>query len=225
MLALKSTRLSQGGATQIDWNNPITRGLVFAVVGDNATDLVTGTRRTLVSGTFGGRAIGGAGVARRFNNDSDFYAGITAADTATEFGVFTINDVQSMGNFSGLISHTSNLGNNQGWAFAQNLGALVMYAGGSNPRSMGISTAEALGHHAIYGGYGGGVFKSYFDGQARQEVTATDPPMVGAGYIKVSSSRDVRANVSRHYLSLVWDRLPSADEYASVYANPWQIFR
>lgn len=28
MLALKSTRLSQGGASQIDWGNPITKGLV-----------------------------------------------------------------------------------------------------------------------------------------------------------------------------------------------------
>jgi hypothetical protein len=36
MLALKSTRLSQAGAREIDWGNPITRGLFFAHSGGHS---------------------------------------------------------------------------------------------------------------------------------------------------------------------------------------------
>lgn len=75
------------------------------------------------------------------------------------------------------------------------------------------------------GGYENSVFASYYDGrQTRTNAATTVAPATGAGYIKVAASRDVDTTGAKFALVAIWDRLPSAAEYAELYENPWQLF-
>jgi len=207
--------------------NPLTRGLIFCQVGDIPYDIVNGKFADSGSGT-PGKTVGALGKAVDFNSTAHFYSGNSAADNATAYGMLVVAQVSSLGAYGGLLAHTSNLGTTQGWAAWQDTGGNAVFYGSAGTEVSTTKTTATVTNNIIShfgGGYENTNFCSYLNGVLTATFgTSSAAPQTGAGYIKVASSRDVAGLVGKFYLTCIWNRLPSAAEYASLYANCWQLF-
>ena len=212
-------------AVVVDRSNPITHGLVFAQVGNTVYDRVGAGKRTSGSGS-PTSGVGTPGLSRSYNSTADFYSGNSEVDLATSCGMFAQVNITALATNAAVLTHTKDLGTTQGWASWQNrLDALVFYDGAGTYRSAGIATSVLTsgGLCTLGGGFNGTAYAMYRNGLLTASGTG-NAIAPGAGYIKVAGSRDVYGVTGDIFLVAIWDRLPTAEEYASLHANPYQLF-
>lgn len=217
------------GIVDIDWSNPLTRGLVFCQLGDEPRDMCTGIYRTSGSGT-PNKATNREGKLRSYATSADFYSGNLKADIATSLGMFCIANATTIGANAAFVSHTSDLTTGRGFSAFQASGTTLNFFSGNNDTAISanltIVEVTSAGICTLGGGVSSaGVCNAYFNGRQTVNSSGHAAPQVGTGLVKVASSRDVVALTTQTNLTLMWDRLPSASEYAILHSNPWQIFK
>lgn len=215
------------GAVEIDWSNPITRGLVFLHnAADFGTNLVDGAYASFQSGTVGLTSIP-SGTGLEFSNGviewavptmtfplSMFMHGraFSAAD-APLMGVFGPGPTRSgvyVNNENGLVSAVN--ANNDGFSTNSTTGFTDSFSDSSI--CLAVSTAANL--NVFYDGV------QILDG-IRGDVR-TDLNRVSFSFIN-ESTRFGRNGSGSHAISGVWDRELEDWEKVSLYENPWQLLK
>lgn len=210
------------GPVQIDWSNPITRGLVDALI---PADLVTvrGARTSTASLV---QAHGLAGRARVSTDGAS--AGVNdlyptfglIAPPITHFGVYRLTGTPGGARrFLGTEQAVSS-----GYSFAPNGTNFRALVSGGSPTVLtgsAVSTALKCDVHVINGStqalYENGVLTAGPSAYASYAVASV-------GYY-VGASANTASAGAEVYLSAVWSRELSAAEIRSLADNPWQIFQ
>jgi len=225
----------QNGPAQIDWSNPITRGMSLCV-GQDKRNLISNKQAT-VTGTK--RTVGAKGVANGFG--ATFGAGTTDAivtdltahsQQRTYLTVATRNGVG--GGSGGRLLEKRTAGavveawyNNAGGStidfWKQYSGANALYnvpvPTNNIPFAMAIS---------VNGDAPTGYPSCYRDGKKLTVAGTTSSGTVTTNtdaYVIGNRTNDSARNWDGEiYLTVFWDRLLNESELSSVTANPWQIF-
>jgi hypothetical protein len=238
MLNLKVTRLGQAGATQVDWGNALTQGLICAVnmatPGLNMANLKVGTSTTVgtINNAIGsvGKCIQSASGVLSVTNESLFIpegpvthfllADITALDNPYG-GFFAVSDAATNGCFSiqreGSSSTNVSLyrDNGLGKEFSGGLTAIV----GTGLRRITCSSASRTGTATLY------VEKTKTTGTTVLSSGTVASAGVSARYFgerAASTSFNADGNI---FLHLAWNRVLEDSEVYAIHNNPWQIFR
>lgn len=213
------------GAARINWRNPITRGLIMAVVGKTGKDLVSGSlgygaNASAIDVALAGTTIDTMGVNSPTNltHGAPFYG--RAGGIPSDPGQFTFLQWRkhlSTGNYG-----TSNIG---GWVNSGGDKAFLLglqyssanfYPGVGNTRlSTGISLKDDL-WHMLSVSLGGGTARAWIDGVNRTSGAAVAPTF------NFTFSYDI-FQLPSSPLSLLFERELSAAEQLSLYRDPWQV--
>ena len=211
----------------VDWSNPITRGLVFAGIGTDDSNLVYKTRQT--SGL--NQIVGSQGRALA---GSQKHANDTRINVTSEVTLFALTqNVGGLGdNYPNLISkityasESSNSGyqlqlraatgelrklmfgvfNNNSYTTYALLSATTFVTANQVFSACGVSSA---GGRSLYIN---GILES--TKAATTMGTPTDGVQIGG----------TGSGETRNYVSFIWNRALTAAEVATVNANPWQLF-
>jgi hypothetical protein len=237
MLALKSTRLSQAGATSIDWGNPIARGLVSVL---NAPTVINKVGAFPLSAYTKGISHLGDGSSLAFQNTPAFGSAATIVLLATAFrdasGVTTGSYLGGLGNSSA---------GNQLFSIstASQLGSVAMRAIIRTTNGGGITTAESASIPTGVSSSVMEVFAAVYDGTTSLKLyrngaddTAGNLNTAASGSIStldtnclggIRRGTNLYSQTGGQYneLSAVWNRALTKAELVSISANPWQIFR
>lgn len=214
VLLTRGTRLSQPqGPVEVDWANPIARGLFssFYASERKPNTTVNGTYTTNADGT----VVRGSGMnypvsypATKNIGTGDYtFLVVHRPYTASSIGstAVTMSDQASnvwIGDASGSGAHQ---------------------CGGTRVSSGFLTSAGKLSTHV--GTRRSGVIRAYTNGQTGG-ATASSSSSVNITSICIGSYTGLGyAFFSDYAASLVWDRALSAAEIASISANPWQLFK
>lgn len=227
-------------AVGIDWNNPLTSGLVFAYLPCATADAARG-----LQGDFGGS--GGAltptpnGLSRAFNQDRTIIFPRDSVLEPTSVTVLAfVRSVYAQGSYARPFAKTYSNGGASpydSFGFEYNSGGgdptsarFVVSTGGSytyvtvgvdttNPQKIGLSYEP-----------GGSGLKAYRDGV----LVTTDTGITGSITYDASGTGDLIVGgysdsasgnwVGDVYCAFVWNRRLSDAEVAQWSANPWQLF-
>jgi hypothetical protein len=218
MLQLKSTRLSQFGAREIDWSNPITQGFSDAILmGDqvinrNAEQINTGAVKK------NGVSMLGVGVdIPNAAHKIEYLDPLFNPPSSSSFTILAVYQLRTTnGRLMGSFASTT-----YGQLFLPN-GSNFRYgvAGGGNT----IITGGAVHTRPkIDVGRYDGTSVSYFE-NGRLSGTATGGYNNGIRNFSIGAV-DTSACLSIVPLVAFWSRALSDSEVGSISANPWQLFR
>lgn len=204
--------------TPVDQTNPITKGLRLAFIPGNNPFPVAGARQ---DGQF--TATNGNIPAPRPAPGNSVYP---------QFSFFLL--FTSKPTISGVISTPLGYGpasvDNTGFGFSVDHGN-PSYAGafyiGDSYTIIGKPAGTIVGNtrYAIAGTYDGTYGRGYSNG-----VLTVGPTASGAGAVNSDTfciNQNTLGNnptVNKIYVALIWDRVLSASEIASITASPWQVF-
>jgi hypothetical protein len=221
----------QQGPTRIDWNNPITRGLLSCIDGNSNRNIVNSAGPTANTTT---RDIGAAGVGIRFGASTyETFALNRSAITnqVTQFALldytvitgansFIFGDVEASGaGFNaGLYTNTSNF-------------FFFLKTSGSSSSITSATSANTGGPLAVYpsfrlcGRYDGANLGIYVNGKSdATPVGKTGNVDASAFSLNVNRWNNANPCAGLLQLGLVWARALSGAEITSISDNPWQIF-
>ncbi len=233
ILPSRRTRQPQG-AVRVDWRNPLTRGLQFASVGGNGTNVASGFP---LSGS-AGFAASQHGVVRTFNGSSQQLSAPYTTTTAA-FTLFALAKCTNQTATNTLISLGS-----------AGSGFMMLDLSGtesSDPLRLyvydGTLLKQTYSYNPIYNEYAafcgvvpplGGTMVAYQNGVLRSHDTGErtgynfNPVVnvsVGANYTSGAPSNYFNGDIAA---SFFWNRDLSAQEVAEISAeisaNPWQLF-
>jgi hypothetical protein len=216
----------QNGPSLIDWSNPITRGVVFALP-FGRREAVNGKTGT-ASGTVA-QGITSRGLAVKLNGSSYLDFGSTPFIDPT--GPFTISlyeetiTAQAYSTLLSLPCGTNQLtwlrGSSAGYycAVGKSNGTAALFAGTgaqtSGEKKRFILTGTALNNYATY--------RLWMDGVELSRTTQSFGA-IATGNTKIGQDgvdNPFNGNVQD---VIFWNRLLNESELASITANPWQIF-
>lgn len=225
-------------AAGIDWGNPITRGLVAAILPSVAYNDFLSPATTV--STFGTAPVKSPGIAGVGPSSKAATGGIylTASDnryTGAAQSHFMLADISAIvGDYAGLIG-TSKGDGSAGSISIQRNGSLNSYRVYNNP-----TNGSAFGNTTDIVGAGLKAVTLTADANnptnwvayLNQAVWGSGTVTSGVttqttGRLLTLSERSVSASVSHQgiwFLRLAWNRILSAQEVASLATNPWQIF-
>lgn len=228
------TRQPQAGLVQIDWSNPHTRGLVFAVnAGDSQwTDAVSGKRPTVATAS---QSVGNQGKDIQGVSSYLNYGRTGADDVTTDGMILYIGRADSYpvtsGNCVVLQSDDSATGN--GFNFGLDNQSLVNNGfftdanNGSFGHNSGSNVVSSLTDHGVFASiWSPAGWMMLANGKLVNSGTTTFYASAGAGRATRLGSRWY-AGLQNHrdVLILVYNRAPSGRELMSIFANPWQIYK
>ena len=219
----------------IDWSNPITRDLIFAVSG-TGPDAVSGQQGVALASGKQGITKNGVAIESTSTTDGGYYYPLSKSipNTLGDVTLFQTVEIDSWSSYSSLLCIPAAAGS---WsppygAFGlQRVGvdnklrlwgtdggvwfvtSLPVYAG--NSYSIGASRSGASAIFDVNGATESvsGVVGA-FDLSARQPICL----------LQRSSSNNGEGIDGRSAITLLWKRALSADELKSIRENPWQIF-
>lgn len=236
MLALRSTRLSQAGAAQVDWANPITRGLAYAYNGTNSSALAVGTRKAY---TAQGEATGFGSTLGIGSTDSVqlpinynapertyFFQAMYLSAGGGNFG--RIFDKRSSGVQTELLYTDSGAGVGVlQYNRALTGGNIAFVTGPVGTVPVGTPFTFALTYSdmtptSLPSFYLNGVAigAALWGSSSGTAVSNSEPYVLGNR--KNDNLRNFDGWIGPFY---IFDRILSAAEVASLSANPWQVFR
>ena len=210
--------------TGIDWGNPITKGLQFAVVPfSRLTEVVNNGVLTYDTGATYQDDVTGRGLF--FNGTTDGISLPGSASSAyTVFGLVNINAANATRNVMSLgtgaayaVQLRADSGN---WSFYQSTAT-----GGTDLLAGETGTVVAGKVTAIAGTWDGlSVISLYRDGLQRAStvaLTIRGSTSARVGQDNFGAKQGWSGSI---YIALMWARALTAAEHVSLAANPWQIF-
>lgn len=193
-------------AMEIDWSNPLARGLVAV-----ACPALTG--ETVLSGTL-------AKVARirgvSYFGTMRFSVGATYS-LSSPHTVFTL--FRPEGTVSALSVHTGHSTAGQSFWMGQGNSGEIFVTGGSNANAGTYSLGR---DYAIAGVYSGATIYAYVDGV--QTATAANSTSGTGKLVLMSLGAGGFPSLGSVALSMAFDRALTASEIYSLSQNPWQLF-
>ena len=223
MLALKSTRLSQAGATQVDWGNPITRGMEGACsnvqTSFNAASQTFATLNSTRTDT-----VGGVGAGTIYTFDSyDSYTGIQNDLTrgSTIMVIAQVNGPTSTPAVMGPPISTSGINIKLSGV---NLWRVAVFSG-SQINVFGPAAIPGK-PQVVIGTCDNSNGRIYVDGVLGGTTAAGAPTANPVDDFRVGRSAGSSASENIIiYAWATWARAISDAEASSLGANPWQLFR
>lgn len=229
MLRVKRTRTTQpNGPVGIDWQNPITRGLVLA---DNAMVGFDEVRGSLPWTRLTRRPASGSGVAYS-NEDSytlihdyDMNAPVVNDTTVFFFAQPAYNDTVLLtyggsGGYEGLEYGVNASGIPNLWSSASGWTETTY---GSTAIPIGVAVPMVASHLNSTGAISVHLPWGTFTATDSAGQSGRDSLVLGA-YIQGGGGYS-GINDSKTSLVLLWDRILSTAEARAILANPWQVFR
>lgn len=222
MLALRSTRLSQAGATQVDWGNPITRGLVEAI--SNGAMSVRPTAGTYTLATSSAPIAQGLGVQLTANTSLASYVSphldFATGSSFTELLIYQLTTIpvaasRLAGNFLNAVG---------GRVFAPNT-TNFRYLVSTPTNNIVVGSAISTNPKIDVGRFDGTTASYFENGVFSGSVAASFTGSGGTrnfGFGSIDGSNSV-AGVIPLYIG--WNRALSDKEVLSISANPWQVFK
>lgn len=205
---------------EIDWSNPITRGLVTAYVAGKPVDAVRGSKFTNTS-LYGGIANGLAGYA---TSPSAY-----TRSTNDPVTVFVLGSFYSSTNWNPKLYESST------WSSSSVNAGIEVFRDHSSPNHLKVGAYNnnnntiSAGFSPTFGrvyatcfGYDGTNYYLDVDGVGKASgALAAGVLNAGVAEIHGSSANGTAPAI----LSLRWNRALNSGEQISLSANPWQIFR
>ncbi len=222
-------------AVEIDWSNPITQGLTVAITNSGGVpyDAVRGVPLTTTFGSVPTGETTNKGVTTKGAGGGWVYAAPGSAPTGVSD--FCVVRISSADNYGGIFAHaavggaTGN-GGIQRDALTNELICFNRTSGGSGVATTGsaYSTVTNGNFHSLGLTVSGVTVSIYLDGllnrsandSVSQETLASER-LVLFGERGASASFGSDGNYLVH---LTWARILSADEYAWLHQNYWQLF-
>ena len=220
---------------EIDWSNPITRDLIFAVSGVGP-DAVSGQQGFALPSGKQGITKNGVAVESTSTTDGGYYYPLSKhiPDSLGDVTLFQVVEIDSWGAYSALFSIPI-----ASSTWAAPYGAIGIQQDGSNNKvrlwgTSGAAPATANETVAPGNAYSIGVAKSgssaIFDINGIRESASLTPVVYDLSarqpicLLQRSNSNNGEAVDGRSAITLLWKRALSADELKSIRENPWQIF-
>lgn len=224
MLALKSTRLSQAGATHIDWTNPLTRSLVAVAVGGDSilspANSKPSTRVVHSGGGFDMTGITFVDFGALFNNTGPMSLLSMVVQDSLSAAAGTSNNVLSCGDRATLRCAAASPANNA---------TFYTFNGSSwNEVRTSVRTTEINEIATIIGVHYGAENVVHVRNSSGMSSGSADCSARAATSQPLRLGRDSETNRSCDGVSLLacaWRRGISSAEISSLLSNPWQIFR
>jgi len=235
MLAHKSTRLSQAGAREIDWSNPITLGLAEASLSTSAGPIDVIRRSSFTKNGTPTLITRDRGVATATVSPAGYYqTGRTVIASLAECCILSFGSMPP-GN-----QPTTQLC--AAGATASGNPLLMLGQGGSSTLSFRTRNLASAEVQTAGGDFKDGVARVYLGNRSESgnfqrvyangvlQATAASGSLGATtfnswalhGMLRTSWGLAMTSNI---FLSLLWARSLSDVEIASISANPWQIFR
>lgn len=233
-LILPSRRFVQPqGAVKVDWNNPLTRGLVFAVEGDGAFNNAVGTMR----GALGSGAAAGIGQQGRQINFSGSVADLACAWQSSDLYAATESTVELL--FYNTSSNNPHVFNQWGsssnhWLLQLNGGTDVIWVAaedsvGNRRRWDGRAFTLNAWQHVIASWRGGSSYSFAVNGVPKAlsaiNTTALSIRSSGTSPIQLgtcNAGSDLSGSIA---FARAWRRGLSDAEMDRLFANPQDIYR
>lgn len=221
------TRQPQG-PVQIDWSNPLTRGLQSLWRFDQLLDVRT-NKRFAITETTGmtpsSPSLCGKGVKRTTVTTNLGYIDLNAALTS-DFTLVALHVPSSLANPGELLDdddfprrlqfRAGSTGNTEFIFFNTAGSAFTASSSGIQVNSVCISAATKLGS----------TITAYTDGVPGTPVTVTGTPQSGTTTVRAFVGRNGGDNYQGTQVFSAWfNRALSDGEIKSISANPWQIFK
>lgn len=233
----------QRGMREIDWGNPITRGLLFFTAGDNRIDFVR-KRRGTIAGSAATMRNGKAGRSPAFSANGyiwferDTLLEPSARVTCWSFGARL---TATTGRYSRTIGKTYNNNSspyisygmeiNGDTAGQQNIQLAMTIAGTQFSLQANNTLPAVAAPFQAAATYDGATARIFVDGVQRNSVAKTG----SISYDTTTTGRLIIANSASNannnpltgdvFATAVWNRALTAAELRSLKANPWQLFR
>lgn len=214
------------GPARINWRNPITRGLIMAVVGKTGKDLVSGSlgygaNASAIDVALTGATIDtmGANSATNLTHSAPFYG--RTGGIPSDPGQFTF--LQWRKHLVSGSYGTSNIGgwvNSGGNAFRLGIRystANFYPAAGNAAMEVGSTLKDDL-WHMLGVSLGNGQAGAWIDGVRRASASSVATPS-----FNLTASYDI-FQLPSSPLSLLFERELSVTEQLSLYRDPWQVF-
>lgn len=210
----------------IDWSNPITRGLISVIDGRSNRDLLGNAPPTAntASSSYGGngKAIEyGSGTYETFALNRSKIVNAVSYVTLTDYtppgtpNSFLFGDVQASGT-----------GYNSGLYSNGSVFSFFVKTGGAGTAASGTTSSGFAIANLLHGGsYDGANIRVYVQGKLEGTAAKTGNVDAGAFSLNINRWNTASLHGGKFYLGLVWNRSLTADEHASLRANPWQIFQ
>lgn len=217
---------------EIDWSNPITKGLKLAVnPGDGSRNAVNGSALTR-SGTIGTTAKGaGKGLSNNGTASNYLQAAVTYG---TDITVFALLQNAAGGNTQNYIDEDDNGASNRCFQFRQNSSNQIEFIRFNSSNSPFTATntnalTSMLDTGFSAGGMSSGTSVWAWQGKFKSSAaTLTGSAHTGTNSVRMLASKagGGAAGLSGSaQLLLLWDRCLSDEEYRSIVDNPWQVFK
>lgn len=235
LIALRQARNRQPQIrTELDWGNPINRGLVEAYNwGAGKVDLVASRVATTDYALI--NAADQAGRAAKFSAEKHVITGQTWAgatewtfltlalpDTSKTAAISFANGVGAAGQSYLLFNTTSGFGASAGY---------VGFGSGSAAGSAVVTAvASAIRPYpAVYVGTQSDQRRVFRDGVLLGTGSSGAVTIAGTGHVTclngIQGYSGYNSSASKYFLTMIWNRALSPEEIAAIGANPWQLFR
>ena len=209
---------------QINWGNPITRGLIALIDGASGLELVTSTVPTFSNGT---RSTGSNGQSVGYTTSQYATYGFANRSRLTnQLTMFSLTDYTAGGSPNGfLFGDTQSAGAGYNFGLYGNGVAWNAFVktGGSGASATGgtFGQRSRFAHSATYDGAN---IRQYLDGVAAGVTAKTGNVDTGSFSLNINRWNSGNLHAGRFYIGGVWNRALSVAEIASLSANPWQLF-
>ncbi len=210
----------------IDWSNPITRGLISVIDGRSNRDLLGNAPPTAntASSSYGGNGKAveyGSGTYETFAFNRSKIVNALTYVTLTDYNPpgtpnsFLFGDVQASGT-----------GYNSGLYSNGSVFSFFVKTSGAGTSINGTTAANfALTNLLHAGSYDGANIRIYINGKLEGTTAKTGNVDTGAFSLNINRWNTASLHGGKFYLGMAWNRSLTADEHASLRANPWQIFQ
>lgn len=219
--------LQPQGSLQIDWSNPITKGLISAIDGVSGQDLLAGSP-TVNTTTLGA---GNSALGRTLPGYLSFPF-LQRSKITNQLSCFILEDLGQSGvgnNFhlgdveAGSVGYNFGIySNGSPFQFIVKTGGAATGAGGTTSAT---SAAGALPRFKVCGTYDGSNLRLYVNGLLEGIAAKTGNVDTTPFSLNVNRWNGASEHIGRFYLGLVWNRALSDAENKSLAENPWQVLK
>lgn len=220
-------------SVDIDWGNPISRGLVVAFSAADSIDTVSAASASVQGSripTQVGIAISATGTQKAF----------TFADSAQQRSTH-VSTFALLRRTATLASNFDAFGKSfQGGAAPSFVSDSMAYNPGGFGQNQiranqgvsgGIAQTNIYTHpdttrwHTAGGTFGDGSARLFVDGVFRESVASGAIAYGASGDNSFGANLGAKSGGFEHAIILRWARILSSEEFAALHANPWQIFQ
>lgn len=229
------------GAVQIDWNNPLTKGIVLAQNGNELRDVVFSNNSSVNGSKNIAHSLYGRGIDLAGSN-SVLYQNSTKQTPTTQFSILSVTQPASGQalNTNSSVFGRAVTGSSQAWGLGFYVSGFGTNGFGLNVRNSGgfsYSTNLANGDNYQYtrpliiSGSAGLNYPSsiYLEGVLKSTGGLLNDTLYNPGSavgMAVGSDNGTTSNYNgKTFLNVLWNRVLSNNEHLELGLNPWQIFK